>query len=159
MTLPDLMPISDYDPTEYIDEIYKVFKSTLVDQNIRFLGRPITYPWHQSYDDKHFCFWHCISKDSGNNAEDDRIPDMRRCERIAWIAYVLEHADDKERIWCWEKSVKTKRGRNRHINLYLHEANYLVVLRRKNNRLEFITAYVRNENKPRREKDRYDDPR
>lgn len=159
MTIPDLMPLSDYDPSTYINEIYTVFKNNVVNGNLSFLELPITCPWHPSYDDKHSCFWHAISEKGDTHHEDDRLPDMRRCERILWIAYIINNAADKERVWCWEKSIKTKRGRSKHIHLYLHEASYLVVLRRKNNRLEFVTSFVRNQKKPKLEKEKYNDPR
>lgn len=159
MTLPDLMPISNYDASKYIGIIYAAFKRELVDGNLSFLDLPITFPWKPPYDNKHFCFWHSISERGDTNNEDDRIPNMSRCERILWIPYVITNALDQDKIWCWEKSVKTKRGRSKHIQLFFHEENYLIVLRRKANRLEFVTAYVRGAVKMKQEKERYHDPR
>ncbi len=143
MILPDLILLSDYDAANYIDVIYRIFKSNVVDGKLAFLGLPITYPWHPSYDNKHFCFWHLITNKFESEYEADRLPDMRRCERIRWVDYVIYNANDREKIWCWEKNIKTKRGCNKHIALYLHEEHYLVVLRRKQNRLELVTAYVK----------------
>jgi len=43
--------------------------------------------------------------------------------------------------------------------LYLHEVNYLVVLRKKNSRLEFVTAYTKNNKHFPNERHNHQDPR
>lgn len=147
MTLPPLVLLTDYETCSYIDAVYYFFRMDVIDANFTFLDLPVTYPWHPSYDNKHFCFWHLISQNYGNDKEEERIPDIRRCERIRWIAYVISNANNCERVWCWEKEVRTSRGRSTHIVLYLHEEKYMVILRRKNNRLELVTAYTKENEK------------
>lgn len=141
MNVPELVRLGDYDASHYLDEVYKFFVDEVANARIEFLGLPITCPWHPPTDNKHFSFWHVVSSGGAGIAEEDRMPDMRRCEQIRWIAYVLQNASDKNTVWCWEKSVKTSRGRSIHVMLYLHRERYLVVLRRKQNRLELVTAY------------------
>ncbi len=146
MTLPSLVPVSDYNASEYIDKIYEIFVDEVVNGNISFLGLPISCPWHPPYDSKHFSFWHLISESSDSNrVEHDRVPDMRRCERIKWISYIIKNANDKELIWCWENTRKTSRGLSKHVVLYLHAERYIVVLRKKVYRLELVTAYIRKD--------------
>ena len=160
MTLPELMPIYDYEATTYLDEVYRVFVSEIVDGGLTFLELPIKCPWHPAHDDKHFSFWHTISNNDATQREEDRIPDVLRCERIRWISYVIKNANDRQKVWCWEKLVRTSRGKQTHIVLYYHEKQYLVVLRKKSNRLELVTAYVRkNHQKMVNEKGKYVDPR
>jgi len=146
LSIPDLVHLSNYSDTNYvnyINEIYEIFKYEVAEAKLQFLGLPITCQWCPPYDNKHFSFWHLITNKFESDKEEDRQPDIRRCERIRWIAYVIKNANDFEKIWCWEKQVKTKRGRSTHIALYLHEEHYLVILRKKPNRLEVATAYVK----------------
>jgi hypothetical protein len=160
MNLPSLIELSDFEASAYIDEVFRIFNDDVVNGNLSFLGLPIKCPWHPPYDNKHFCFWHLISKKQESNREEDRIPDMQRCERISWIRFVIQNSNDKDLVWCWEKSIKTKRGRNSHIHLYLHKERYLVILRRKNNRLELVTTFIVNNHKRReREYKKENDPR
>lgn len=160
MNLPPLVLLSDYDATRYLDAVFDIFNKEVANGSLSFLQLPIKCPWHPPFDDKHFCFWHLISEQGDSSKEEDRIPDPRRCERIRWIAYVINNANDENKVWCWEKDVKTKRGRSSHIILYLHEENYMVVLRRKSNRLELVTAYLKtNRTKMGTERLSYFDPR
>lgn len=41
---------------------------------------------------KHFGFWRVISD---GELEDDRLPDLRRCERITWIAYLIANVEEQ----------------------------------------------------------------
>lgn len=161
MTLPSLVQVSDYNASEYIDKIYEIFVNEVVNGNLSFLGLPISCPWHPPYDSKHFSFWHLISESSDSNrVEQDRVPDMRRCERIKWIAYVINNASNKQLVWCWEKDIKTSRGKSKHIHLYFHEERYMVILRRKNVRFEIVTTFTVENHKRREEESKiWSDPR
>lgn len=160
MSLPSLVELSAFEASNYIKNIYTIFNNEVANGKLTFLDLPIKCPWHPSHDNKHFCFWHLISEKHETNCEEDRVPDMERCKRIRWIRFVVEHANNKDLIWCWEKSVKTKRGRNSHIHLYLHKEKYLVILRKKSNRLELVTTFIVNNHKRReREYEKENDPR
>lgn len=160
MSLPQLVLLSEYEATNYLDAVYNIFNEEIANGKLSFLCLPIKCPWNPPFENKHFCFWHLISEKGDSDKEEDRIPDLRRCERIRWIAYVLNNANDNRKVWCWEKAVKTKRGRVSHIILYLHEENYMVILRRKSNRLELVTAYTKNNHSSiSKERLNYRDPR
>ena len=160
MSAPDLVLLKDYEAELYLHEVYRFFVDEVANANLQFLGLPITCQWHPPTDNKHFSFWHVVSSGGAGIAEEDRMPDMRRCEQIRWIAYVLQKASDKGTVWCWEKSVKTSRGPSIHVMLYLHQERYLVVLRRKKNRLELVTAYEkRGIDRINKERNAHVDPR
>ena len=142
MSLPELLMLEQYPADIYIDAVYEVYKKEVVNGDLTFLNLPIKCPWHPPFQNKHFSFWHLISEKGGSNLEADRVPDIRRCERIKWISYVIINAYDCSKILCWEKEVQTSRGRNKHIHLYLHEERYLVVLRKEKKRLDIVTTFV-----------------
>jgi len=160
MSLPPLEPISKYDPTRYIDEIFSIFDKDIANGGLSLLGLPIKCIWHKPSDNKHFSFWHIFSEKGETDLEEDRIPSIERCEKVRWIPYIIKNAMDDDLVWCWEKSVRTGRGRNTHVLLYLHQEKFLVVFRRKANRLELVTAYPKhNYKKMQKERARYLDPR
>ena len=86
-------------------------------------------------DGKHFSFWHLIS--TGND-EENRTPDLRRCERISWIGWIISNIDTDPEITWWQNA----RGRNTHI-VILHELEaYAVILAERNNYYMLKTAYT-----------------
>ena len=78
-------------------------------------------------------FWHCVQE---GKIEEERTPDLRRCERISWIRPVIENVADT-RIKKWPKKAGTK---ERYM-LWLEEADYLVILEKRPNCWFLWTAY------------------
>lgn len=84
-------------------------------------------------DGKEATFWHLISE---GVKEGDRLPDLRRCERIRWPRPIIEHWYEEE-IRLWENR---RRGEVR-ICIWLVKENYLVVLAKRKNYVLLWTAY------------------
>lgn len=57
--------------------------------------------------------------------EDDRIPDLRRCERIRWISWMIKNVDNYDDITWWDESPK---GNSREVVLWLEAEQFVVVL-------------------------------
>lgn len=74
---------------------------------------------------KGYGFWHLISEapDQGNRDEDERIPDLRRCERVRWVAWCIQNAHEAGFSW-WEN----ERGRETHVVIWAEEHDFAVVL-------------------------------
>jgi hypothetical protein len=89
------------------------------------------------YKDKHFGFWHLISE---GKLEDERTPDPRRCERIGWIRWIIDNADDEETI-CWERAVRTPNGERMRWHLWARGYDYAVVVEERDNYMLLITAF------------------
>jgi hypothetical protein len=88
------------------------------------------HPLHQG---KEATFWHFITK---GEEEAERIPDLRRCERIKWPKPIIENNGDMI-IKTWENV----RNGEKRILLFIEEENYLVVLAGRNGYLLPWTAY------------------
>lgn len=156
--LPSLLLMADHDNIFpiYIEAVYDVFRRDFVDSQPKLNGKWVRHRRDPIYDGKEAGFWHCAS--TGDN-EDDRLPDMARCERIGWIRAVIENAAEPE-INIWEN----KRGANTNTLLWFDE-DYLVILGNRTRvrdgfqYYQLLTAYCTWEEsrkkKLRRERDAY----
>lgn len=133
--LPDLVPFSDYggDWRAYLDALYVFFSRDFIDSKPSFRGVRLGLKRHPIIDGKEATFWHMISEGS---EESERLPDMRRCERIRWPRPIIENADDRV-VKIWRES---RKGDVR-IHLWFESAEYLVVLNERNGYLLPWTAY------------------
>lgn len=120
--LPDLVLFGDYggDWERYIEAVYRYFKADFVDSTPYFREQRVGMKRDPVFQGKESGFWHCTSE---GEKEEDRTPDLRRCERIRWPRPVIEHSTDKG-IRCWTN----KRGSEKRVLLWLYEMDYLVVL-------------------------------
>lgn len=120
--LPPLVLFSDYSGNwdAYLDAIYEWFKQDFIDSKPVFQGRRLGLKRHPMTHGKEVTFWHMTSEGMD---EENRTPDLRRCERIRWPKPVIEHTDDsKVKYW-----VSVKRNEDR-IHIWLEDLDYVVVL-------------------------------
>jgi len=131
--LPPLV-LFEGDWGKYLDALYGYFKQDFIDSRPSFRGRRLGLKKHPLNQGKEATFWHFIQE--GLN-EDDRIPDLRRCERIRWPRPVIENAN-KPVLKIWENTRKSEK----RILLWLEDQEYLVVLAERNGYLLPWTAYL-----------------
>jgi len=134
--LPGLVLFEDYggDWHRYLDALYEFFKKDFIESKPWFEGRRVGLKRHPMSQGKEATFWHMISE--GVN-EDDRLPDMRRCERIRWPKPIIGHSSESTvKVW---KNVR--RGETR-ICLWLESQEYLLVLADRKNYVLPWTAYI-----------------
>lgn len=133
--LPELITLSDFDGKwpEYCEAVYAIFHRDFVSSKPNYAAKRFALKRHPEFDGKSATFWHLIS---AGKIEQDRTPDLRRCERIAWPKPMIEAiAEDKVRVW------KNKRGTSERILIAVEDFSYVVIL---DEREEFVllwTAY------------------
>ena len=127
----------------YLNKIYRFFKTDFVDSSPTFPGKRVGLIRHPMTDGKEFTFWHFIQEGS---REEERTPDLRRCERIRWPRPIIE-AIQSERVHVWRNRRKT----NKRIVIALEDFSYVVVLEDRTRYVLPWTAYT-VEQKHRREK-------
>jgi hypothetical protein len=86
--------------------------------------------------------------------EDDRPPDLRRCERIRWVRWAIENAPTHAEIDEWQNTRSTE------VNTLLwYREEYLVVLAQRRDYWLLKTAYCTTQGgriaKKRRERDAF----
>lgn len=131
--LPKLEELSDYggDWNVYLSAIYKIFCHDFVESKPVFRGKRLGLKRHPVIEGKEATFWHFISEGS---VESERLPDMRRCERIRWPLPIINTGTAPElKVWAEPK------GANRRIYLWLESEGYLVVL---DDRREYILPWT-----------------
>ena len=129
--LPELIGFQG-DWKRYEDKIYARFYSDFIASTVWFRGLPVKVS-RNLIRGKERSFWHLIQE---GRIEEERTPDIRRCERIAWIKAIIEHASD-QCIKCWNN----RRGNKTRLLLWHDGAEYLVVLEQRPNAWHLITAY------------------
>jgi hypothetical protein len=132
--LPDIVRLEDYGGQwrKYEEAVYARFYSDFIASRPTLQDMPV-YVTINLVRGKERTFWHCIQE---GPVEEERIPDLRRCERISWIRPVIEHVDSPEvRQW-----VNERRGKNRSI-LWVDSAEFLVVLEPRGSAWYLWTAY------------------
>ncbi len=81
-------------------------------------------------------FWHLTHRQDKNMGE--RLPDMRRCERLSWVRVIIDNADQPEVVgWDYKEgdgSVNTY--------LWLRAFDFFVLMKKyRDGRRRLITSY------------------
>ncbi len=134
--LPPLVLLRDHggEWERYLEAVYAWFKQDFINSKPVFQGRRLGLKRHPLTDGKEATFWHMTSE---GQDEENRLPDLRRCERIRWPKQVIENAGDPKIKW-W---VSVKRHEDR-IHIWLEEEDYVVVLADRRGFLLPWTAFV-----------------
>ena len=141
---PPLVTLPDYgnDWDAYLEAIYRIYLDEVVNAGIAFHGLPLRVQFRPMSHGKGYSFWHLISE---GDVEEERTPNLRRCERIRWISWVIRNAESNSAILWWEN----KRQHNTHVVLWFREENFVVILAK---RLGYYLLRSAYNLKPHREK-------
>lgn len=121
-----LLENSDGDWNAYEEVLYGHFKTDFVESLPHWTGKRVGLKRYPDYKGKEATFWHFISE---GEIEDDRLPDIRRCERIRWPRPTMESFTNRQpagndRIVWW----KNERRREERYLLALPDFSYLLVV-------------------------------
>ena len=138
MSPPDLL-LFEGDWASYEDKVYEAFLESFVRADVRFRGWRVKAQYRPETRGKGFSFWHTISEapDPKNRNEDDRIPNLRRCERIRWVRWAIENAEKDGFSW-WENL----RSGNTHVVIWAREYDFAVVLAKRRDYYVLKTAFA-----------------
>jgi len=135
--LPPLVLLQDSngDWLRYVEAIYDIFKSDFIRSTPLFRSKNVGIRFDPVEKGKAATFWHIISEGA---VEEERIPDLRRCERIRWPRKIIDNSDKPE-IKIWEAK---KKGERVYLLLQSGNENYLVVLRKGKTYFLLLTAFM-----------------
>lgn len=112
----------------YQELLYSIFKKDFIDSNPKYENVRVSVKHYPIEYGKEEAFFHTTCKDYTGGRE--RVPDLRRCERIRWIRAFIENkcdpskCEDCEGIKTWREPYK---GKTR-VHILLEEEKYMVVL-------------------------------
>lgn len=135
--LPPIVLLRDSagDWGKYVDVLYDIFKKDFIISQPKYVGQKVFIRLKPIEKGKAATFWHIISE---GIVETERIPDLRRCERIKWPRAIIEN-NDKQEVKVWESK---KNGGRLYLFMQVNDENYLVVLRKGRNFLLLLTAFI-----------------
>jgi len=131
--LPDLLAF-DGDWDRYVERVYQRFVDTLVTVPVTFRGSRVSCRYSPASKGKHFAFWHLISEGAD---EEERIPDLRRCERVPWVAWSIQNADTHPDLVWW----LGPRGRDNNVVILNQTERFAVILGERRAYYMLLTAY------------------
>lgn len=134
---PPLVLFEDYsgDWDAYLEAIYELFRQDFVTSIPIYPDRRWALKRHPLVKGKEATFWHIITEKG--TIEDERLPDLRRCEHIRWPRWMLNAVGSNEiRVW------RTRRGTEERVLLSLPDFSYLVVLTDRKDYIFLLTAYL-----------------
>ena len=136
MILPNILPYDSYngDFKSFYEDVYKIFRNDFVNNRPVYKGRILGLKKHPQIDGKEYTFYHFTHK---GDIESERIPDLRRMERIPYPSPMINQSNDDDlKVW------KNKRGRNKRILIFHEQERYLVVLEERKAYILPWTAYL-----------------
>lgn len=133
--LPEPLRYEEFqgDWSEFLAAVYEVFVRDFKQSKPYYEGHLVTHDARTEHG-KEAAFWHITS--SADAATQQRLPDLRRCERVSWIRPIIEHAGDEDlKVW------REPRRRGVRIHLWLEQLDYLIVLAQGRRVMILVSAY------------------
>ncbi len=149
IVLPDVILLEDYGGKyeRFIQAVYEVFHGDFINHKTKFRGEELRLKWHPIYQNKAYTFYHMTHK---GDDEQNRKPDLRRCERIPWARPVIETCD----AWNLKIWPQIRKGSNR-LCIWLEldeEPDYIIILDVRRDYKLLWTAFVLEYNHEKRKK-------
>src|SRR5438046_2616962 len=113
-----LMENYQYDWLQYLEALYECFYEDFILSKPCFEGKHLALKRYPIIKGKEATFWHIISE---GGIEHERVPDLRRCERIRWPCAIINASGLMK---CW----KSNRKGDERIVIALEDFSYIVVL-------------------------------
>jgi hypothetical protein len=133
--LPALILLGTYNGVfpDYFEAVYVIFKRDFVDSKPVFKNKPLRLKAHPFIDGKEYTFYHFTHS---GDIEKERLPDLRRMERIGWPRPMIDNSHNKTlKVW------QNKRGNKIRILIFHEIENYLVILEQRKTYILPWTAY------------------
>lgn len=150
LVLPPLVLLEDFGNNweAYFEAIYLYFCRDFVTSKPNFENKRFALKRYPLQKGKEATFWHLISE---GEVEVERLPDLRRCERIRWPRPMIEAIKTGKVKW-WRNVRKAET----RILIALEDFSYLVVLADRGEYVMLWTAYcVEYDHRRRKLQDEY----
>lgn len=138
--LPEMALVNPWTEDTY-EMLYEIFCRDIRDAGLKYVGHDV-WIFRNMEDGKEEIFWHLTSRKIkaekiprrkrkffiGNpeDAEQERLPDPRRCERLPWVKPLLEHPTEPEVLaWDYEEGDKTIKT-----YIWMQDYDFVVIMKK-----------------------------
>lgn len=135
--LPESLNLEPWHSGTY-DELYNIFCRDFKSPNILyFRNEKIIIFSHSTHleNGKESIFWHITNKEDKSYSE--RLPDLRRAERINWIRPIIENYTSSD-IYFFDL---VDSRQNKKTYLWLYKYNFVVILKKLTINYVIVTAF------------------
>lgn len=132
--LPELFPVNPWQHDTY-EALYRLFTRDFKESQPVYDGQVVWF-FPEMEDGKEKIFWHLTSRE--DKAAGDRLPDLRRSERLPWVRPMLDYPGKPE-VLAWDHregdgTVKTY--------VWLENDDFVVIMKKfSNGRRRLITSF------------------
>lgn len=146
LVFPDLIFLDEFsgDFSSYFNAVYKIYSDDFLKGNPKYQGQKVTAPRYPEVDGLSRTFYHITHEGAD---ESNRLPDMRRMERIRFPKFKINKLPHTE-LLVWEKNIK----RDIRIHILNKKEKYLLVLNKRNGYVMLWTAFYIEQNHTMRKK-------
>lgn len=150
--LPDKACVNPWTQDTY-DMLYHIFCEDIRDSNLHYMeGEIWTFP--DKKDGKEEIFWHLTTRnvkpikiprrkkkfypENHEYINEERLPDLRRCERLPWVKALIENASSTEVLaWDYEEG-----NSDTKTYIWLKEFDFVVIMKKyRNGKRRLITSF------------------
>ena len=88
--LPKIIELQEFggNYSSYIDAVYEIFHNDFIKNKTHFGSHELKMKFNPIFQNRAYTFYHMTHE---GEVEDDRLPDLRRCERIGWAKPCIEN--------------------------------------------------------------------
>jgi len=132
--LPNLFPVDPWQINTY-QKLYQLFKRDFKESRLEYKGQPVWF-YPEMEDGKEQIFWHMTSRKDEQMG--NRLPDLRRSERLPWVRPMLDHPEELE-VLAWDHkegdgSIKTY--------VWIESCDFVVIMKKlPNGSRRLITSF------------------
>jgi len=150
--LPEIATVNPWTEDTY-EMLYEIFCRDIRDHNLRYIGNDV-WIFREMEDGKEKIFWHLTTRDvkrkkiprrkrkfyleGQTDIETERLPDLRRCERLPWVKPLVEHPSEPE-VLAWDyvegdRTIKTY--------IWIKDYDFVVIMKKyPDNKRRLITSF------------------
>lgn len=138
--LPKIIELNQYggNYARYIDAVYDIFHRDFIATKAKFGTHELCMKFHPLQNDRAYTFYHMTHK---GEKEDERLPDLRRCERIGWAKPCVEYAE-RWKLRFWRQTRQQSRNRICILLDVDEDFDYFVILEVREAYVLLWTAFI-----------------
>ncbi len=160
--LPEIVSVNPWTDNTY-EMLYEIFCRDIRDRHLRYIGHDV-WIFNDMEDGKEKIFWHLTTRECKREiiprrkqkfypygqkyTQTERLPDLRRCERLTWVKPLIEHPTEPEVLaWDYEEGDRTVKT-----YIWIKDYAFVVIMKKyPDGKRRLITSFHINENYKRRD--------